>query len=74
MRNQYNNIFLFGIISSATVKNKSWNLNSSFYSMITEFQSLAKKILNGIDGSFYNSSSRIQSNSNIYIKNQLFTL
>ena len=42
--------------------------------MVTEFQSLAKRIPDCIDGFFSRSPNRIQRNSNVPIKNQLFTL
>lgn len=42
--------------------------------MATEFQSFAKKISDYINRFFSHSPSRIQKNSNIFIKNQLFML
>lgn len=74
MRYQYNNIFSLGVIPSAAHKNKPWDLDSFLYPMVTEFQSLAEGIPDCIDGSFSRSPSRIQRNSNVPIKNQLFTL
>ena len=74
MRYQYNNIFFLGVIPLATHKNKPWDLDSFFYPMVMEFQSLVQEILDCIDGSSSSFSSMIQTFSKGPKKNQLFTL